>query len=64
MNTKQAYWNKKLRDLITRLGRYIEIANDEKSLPGLRNDARRAIPALEAHFTEFQRRSFEVSNAS
>lgn len=60
---KQSYWQKKLRDMVTRLGNYIEIANDEKSAPGLRNDARRVIPALQARFIELQRRAYETSNA-
>lgn len=60
---KKNYWQKKLRDTVMRLGNYIEIANDEKLIPGLRNDARRTIPALQARFIELQRRAYETSNA-
>lgn len=63
MNVKQVYWQKKLRDTVTRLGNYIEIANDEKLIPGLRNDARRAIPALQARFIELQSLAYEDSSA-
>lgn len=57
---KQSYWQKKTRDAVSRLGKYIEMANDEKAIPGLRNDARRAIPALQTRFIELQRRVQEA----
>ena len=63
MNVKKNYWQKKLRDMMARLGDYIEIANNEKLLPGLRNDAKRAIPVLQARFVELQRRACEAPDA-
>lgn len=46
MDTKQAYWQKKLSDNLTSLSRCIQIKNDETKIPGLRNDAGRRFEEL------------------